>query len=167
MQGLRTICTLLVCVSLTACQARERTFPPVEPVDHRGVQKVVESRKGNVVLVNVWATWCAPCREEMPALVKVYREFRDRGFSLVLVSTDGVDLLRTRVQPMLKELGVDFASYINNGNEEALIAAMHPEWSGALPTSFLYDRNGNLVEMMVGSRTQEQFTHAIRKLLGS
>lgn len=145
----------------------ESTFPVVERVDHRGLQEVVEGRKGSVVLVNVWATWCAPCREEMSALVKVYREFRDQGFSLVLVSTDEIDLLRTRVQPMLKEFGVDFLSYINNGNEEALMTAMHPEWSGALPTSFLYDRSGNLVEMMVGSRTQEQFTQAIRKVIGS
>jgi thiol-disulfide isomerase/thioredoxin len=166
-QSLGNICLLLVCFSLTSCQGRESTFPLVEPVDHRALQDIVGSQKGSVVLVNIWATWCAPCREEMPALVKVHREFRDKGFSLVLVSTDEVDLLRTRVQPMLKEFGVDFPSYIYTGDEEALIAAMHPEWRGALPTSFLYDRNGNLVEMMVGRRTLEQFTRAVRTLIES
>lgn len=158
---------LLVCLFVTTCQGKYDDLPPVDPTTHQQIKQLVEQKKGRVVLVNVWATWCEPCREEMPALVKLYRKFRDKGFELVLVSTDDVELVRTKVQPMLKDFGVDFPTYINTGNDEAFITGMSSEWNGALPTSFLYDKNGSLANILTGSRTHEQFEQAIRKLLAS
>jgi thiol-disulfide isomerase/thioredoxin len=156
-----------ICLFVTACQARQSDLPPVEPIDHHQIQQLIQEKGGSVVLVNIWATWCAPCREEMPALMKVRGEFHDKGFELIFISADDPDLARSKIQQALKEFGVNFPSYINTGSDEALIDAMSPDWNGALPTSFLYDTNGKLVEIMVGSRTQEQFKDAVKKLIAS
>ncbi len=149
-----------------ACQASKDTYPPVQAVDHAQVTHLIEQRKGRVVLLNVWATWCAPCREEMPDLLKLRTALREKGFELVLLSADDIDLMNTKVRPMLKEFGVDFLTFIkNDDDDEAFINALDPDWEGALPTSFLYDSDGTLVEMMVGAKTSAQFEDAIMRLL--
>jgi len=119
------------------------------------------------VLVNVWATWCSPCREEMPSLVKLRKEFLDKGFELIFVSADDPDIARTKIQQTLKDLGVDFPSYINTSGDEAFINALSPKWSGALPTSFIYDRNGSLREVLVGLKPYTEFVRIVRQAMKS
>lgn len=156
----------ILCLLSLSCQSKHDIFPPVGITNHTLIKELVQQNKGKVVLVNVWATWCAPCREEMPALLSLRRQFRDKGFELILVSADEPEFIRTKVQPMLKEFGVDFLTYINHDStDEAFIAGMNPDWNGALPTSFLYDREGRLAEMMIGGKSYEQFDTSIKKLL--
>ena len=163
-----SVCWLILGIVFAACQTHQENLPPVEGVDHSRIQEIVAQNRGKVVLVNAWATWCEPCREEMPALVKLRKEFHDKGFELVLVSADEPELVNTKVRPMLQGFGVDFESYINTvGSDEAFIAGMSPKWNGALPTSFVYDRTGKLAEMMIGGKSFEQLKEKVVKLLGS
>lgn len=102
----------------------------------------------------------------MPTLMKLRKNFRDKDFALILVSADEPELITTKVQPMLKDFGVDFITYITHeSSDEAFIAGISPEWNGALPTSFLYNKEGKLVDMIIGSKTYEQFEEGVVKLL--
>lgn len=153
-------------LSSAACRAGKETYPPVEAVDRAQVRYLIEQRNGKVILLNVWATWCAPCREEMPILLNLRTALREKGFELLLLSADDFDLMDTKVRPMLKEFGVDFLTFIkNDDDDEAFINGLDPDWEGALPTSFLYDAKGTLVETMVGAKTSAQFEEAIMRLL--
>ncbi len=102
-----------------------------------------------VVLVNVWATWCEPCREEFPDLMKLRRAWADRGLRLVLVSGD-FDADRGDVLRFLSANGVDFPSYIKSGGDMAFINGLDRRWSGAIPATFLYDASGRLRDFWEG-----------------
>jgi thiol-disulfide isomerase/thioredoxin len=95
------------------------------------------------VLVNVWATWCDPCREEMPELLRFYRAHRALGLRLVLVSADDEDQ-RAEVGRVLAAAGAgaELRSFIKHGDDDAFVNGLDPRWSGALPATFLYDGRG-------------------------
>jgi thiol-disulfide isomerase/thioredoxin len=95
------------------------------------------------VLVNVWATWCDPCREEMPDVVRFYRDHRRAGLRLVLVSADD-EQDRAEVARVLAEAGLpaDTLSFIKRGDDMKFINGLDRHWSGALPASFLFDGRG-------------------------
>ena len=127
---------------------------------------MIQQNKGGVTLVNVWATWCDPCKKEIPSLVKLRHEFDSTGFKLILVSADDIELAETNVPRTLRKLSVNFQTYIKQDTtDEAFMMGMNPDWSGALPTSFLYDKEGKLADMMVGERSYVKFKVAVKKLM--
>ena len=143
------------------------TLPVVEKVGLATLKRILAADSGNVVLLNAWASWCKPCAEEMPGLLKIHRSARGKPLRLILLSTDDSDDLETKVRPALKKFGVDFTTYImSDSSEDAFISGLSDEWSGALPATFFYDRQGNLAEMKVGERTYSQFKEAVDRLLG-
>ncbi len=95
------------------------------------------------VLVNVWATWCEPCRQEMPDLIRFYRDHREDGLRLLLVSADDEEN-RLEVARVLSEAGLpaDTLSFIKRGDDLTFINGLDRHWSGALPASFLFDGRG-------------------------
>jgi thiol-disulfide isomerase/thioredoxin len=95
------------------------------------------------VLVNVWATWCDPCRQEMPDLIRFYRDHRGEGLRLVLVSADDEEN-RAEVARVLAEAGLpaDTLSFIKRGDDMKFINGLDRHWNGALPASFLFDGRG-------------------------
>ena len=101
--------------------------------------------RGKVVLLNFWATWCVPCRTEMPTLEALYQRYKDRGLDVLAVN---LDLRSTAgVAAFLQEVGVTFR------------VGLDPSWSIArayrvlgLPTTYLIDRAGNVVVREVGER---------------
>ncbi len=131
-----------------------------------GVLNAVRSARGDVVLVNVWATWCDPCRHEFPALLKVREEFAREGFRLILVSADFADQL-PKVEEFLSRQGVGFPTFLKAEDDMAFINALDARWSGALPASFLYDRDSVLNDFWVGESSYESLAKKVKALLGS
>lgn len=148
-------------------QGKGTSLPPVQKVTYAGLEEIIHRDSGKVILVNAWATWCKPCREEMPALVRLQKKFQKKNLKLILLSADETDILESEVRPMLKKLGVTFASYIMNDRQETFMSAMNPKWNGAfaLPTTYVYDKQGKLIDMMVGGREYEDFRSAVTKLM--
>jgi len=104
----------------------------------------LRAQRGKPVLVNFWATWCGPCREEMPAMERLYLKHRDRGFVLLAVS---VDSDATLVKPFLDKLKLTFPVTLDTKMDLANIYGVR-----ALPASFLIDRNGYLTALALGPR---------------
>ena len=104
----------------------------------------LRAQRGKPVLVNFWATWCGPCREEMPAMERLYLKHRARGFVLLAVS---VDSDATLVRPFLDKLKLTFPVTLDAKMDLANVYGVR-----ALPASFLIDRNGYLTALALGPR---------------
>jgi thiol-disulfide isomerase/thioredoxin len=123
--------------------------PAPAPAVAESILDEVRRPGADAVLVNVWATWCTPCREEFPDLLHVARELAPKGLRLVLVSVDfPEDAAETT--SFLTSQGVDFATFIRTGKDEAFVNGLEPKWSGVIPATFLYDAGGKLVQFWEG-----------------
>ena len=148
-------------VSETAAAEDGAALVPVTAAD---ILAVVRRSESQAVLVNIWATWCQPCVEELPELLALRRDFRDRGFELLLVSAD-FDSELPQVRAFLAGQGIDFPTYFKSEKDQAFINALSRDWSGALPASFLYGPAGELRQFWQGQTTRADLEQPIRELL--
>jgi thiol-disulfide isomerase/thioredoxin len=135
----------------------------VKPEQYRA--RVVAAKKGRVVLVNFWATWCDPCREEMPALVSAAKGFSSKDVAVALVSIDSLKKT-SDVQKFLAAGKIPFVCWqAKSPDPQVFIDAVDKSWSGAVPYTLVYDRKGELVARLAGPQTEKSFGEAIRKAL--
>jgi peroxiredoxin len=110
--------------------------------------------RGKVVLVNFWATWCPPCRKEMPDLEALYKEFKAQGLVILAISDEDA----SKVKSFLKEKGYTYPVLLDAGrkvNEQFRIEG--------IPKSFVYDRNGRLAAQSIDMRTRAQFLEMLKQ----
>ncbi len=141
--------------------------PPSDIVNlnEDGWREVRARQQGRVLLVNFWATWCEPCREEFPALVRLHNAYRKRGLSLVAISMDEPESLPD-IAKFLKSEGAQFGSYRHDFRDfGAFVDTVNPQWGGGIPASFLFDRSGKLVASWQGATSYEEFERAVKPLL--
>jgi len=130
------------------------------------IRKALEGQAGNVVVLNFWATWCVPCRQEFPALVALDEKYRRDGVRVIGVSVDDVADLEEKVRPFIRAVGAKFPIWIKaTGDPMDFMEALNPQLSGAIPETMIYNRRGNVVEILAGEQTFEQFEAAIKPLL--
>jgi thiol-disulfide isomerase/thioredoxin len=124
---------------------------PAEPrvVDAAAFQSVLRAQRGHPVIVNFWATWCAPCIEEFPEVVAGARKWRARGVRFVSISADDAKDV-PNVKQTLQRFGGGFDAVLVAASP-GVIDAIDPDWSGALPTTFLLDANGKRRERRIGA----------------
>lgn len=126
---------------------------------------ILEDGKGSPLLINVWATWCEPCREEFPDLVKLSNTYRNE-IRFIGISADDVDELDSKVIPFLKNQNAQFENYLIKVREpEDFINLLDKDWSGAIPATFIYDKNGKQTEVLIGKQSFEEFEKAIKKVI--
>ncbi len=115
--------------------------------------------RGTVVFLNFWATWCTPCKEEMPSMERLYRRHKDRGFTIVAISIDAAGA--ERVASFVKQLGLTFPIGLDPSLEVANRYTVR-----ALPSSFLIDRMGNTAAIAIGPRDWDRTAaHAVVEML--
>jgi peroxiredoxin len=115
--------------------------------------------KGKVVLLDFWATWCGPCRIEIPWLKEFQRKYKDRGFEVVGVSMD--DDGWQAVKPFAAELGINYRLVIGDDTTAQLYGGVD-----ALPTTFVIDRDGKIAAVHVGLTSKSEIEHGIEEVLG-
>jgi thiol-disulfide isomerase/thioredoxin len=120
------------------------------------------------LLINFWATWCDPCREEFPDLVKVDADYRSKGLNFVAVSLDDISDIKTVVPKFLTEMKATMPVVLLNVNDpEPAIKAVDAGWDGQLPATFLYDKEGKVVFKHFGKIDAAELRAAIDKTVGS
>jgi peroxiredoxin len=116
--------------------------------DLQGKAWNLKALKGQVVLVNFWATWCPPCRKEMPDLEALYNEFHDKGFVVLAISDEEL----AKVKPFIAEKAITYPVLLDPGDKINREFAVE-----GIPKSFVYDRDGKLVAQSIDMRTRGQF----------
>lgn len=120
----------------------DRQAPDFTAAAVGGEERRLVDLRGQVVLLNFWATWCAPCRLEMPELEQAYRAYRDRGFTVV-----ALNLRETpdEVRAFFRELGLTFPSWLDRGGAITELYRVR-----GLPTTVVIDRGGLIRYVRVG-----------------
>jgi thiol-disulfide isomerase/thioredoxin len=150
--------------------ARAAEPSEIRVIDLEGLKKIIQRDPKDVrpLLVNFWATWCDPCREEFPDLVKVDADYRADRLNFVAVSLDDVTDVKTAVPQFLKEMKATMPVVLLNVNDpEPAIKAVDATWDGQLPATFLYDKEGHVVFKHFGRIQPAELRSAIDKQLSS
>jgi len=138
--------------------------PKITPAKLETVLEAIRKPGARAVLVNVWATWCEPCREEMPDLVRAYRAHKAEGLRLVLVSSDDEEN-RAEAEKFLAAQGVDVDSFLKVGDDMAFINGIEKRWTGALPASFIFDGRGRLLHFWPQQITRDELDAKLTEAL--
>jgi thiol-disulfide isomerase/thioredoxin len=159
--------TLILLFALFLAYAGKSFSQEIKPISTiEEMQQIKDTNKDKVMLINFWATWCKPCVKEFPELVKLYNNYKDKGFELIFISVDVPEDIESKVIPFLKKQGVDFVSYYNKFDKpEELINYIDKNWEGAIPSTYIYDKEGNLTTHILGSKSYEEFEKEITKNL--
>ena len=130
------------------------------------MQALLKRDGARPLLVNYWATWCDPCREEFPDLVKIDKQYRPKDLDFIAISLDDLSDLKTAVPKFLREMGAEMPNYLLNVSDpEPAIKLVDPAWDGALPATFLYNQKGEVVYRHFGRVKTEELRAAIEKLM--
>ena len=144
---------------------QSKSVSGVKIINISDLSQIVKENKGNPLLINVWATWCAPCREEFPDLVKLAINYNEK-LKVIGISADDSDVIDSKVIPFLKKNNAEFENYLIKAvDPEDFINLLNKDWSGAIPATFIYDNNGAQKEMLIGKRSYEEFEQAINKVI--
>jgi len=158
---------MLAAVLLASCQERreQSTVVQSEPADHGGDTTLapefalpnlkgetvrLSDFRGQVVIVDFWATWCGPCRMEIPHLKELVRKYGDKGFNVIGVSMD--DAGAEVVRPFVRQLEISYPVLIGDAYTARRYGGVN-----ALPTTFLIDRQGRVVKKYIGYRDLGSF----------
>jgi len=128
--------------------------------DAKGREQSIAQWKGKVLVVNFWATWCVPCREEMPEFVKAQQEFGPRGLQFVGIAVDDV----AKVEAFAAELGLNYPSLIG-GYGAIELSRSFGNRLGALPFTIIVDRAGRINHTQLGPIKEAQLRAIIVQLL--
>ena len=138
-----------VLLAVAGCGRRPSLPPQYAVLGGGAVRKAVGALKGEVVVLNVWATWCQPCREEFPSLVKLDERYRARGVQVIGVSVDEVEDIDAKVKPFVEEIGARFLIWVKApGDPMDFMDSIDRRLTGAIPETLIFNRNGEVVQVL-------------------
>lgn len=155
--------TLLIgMLALAACTGQE---PPgdlvIESVSAEELLDEVRAVDTDIVVVNFWASWCLPCRAEFPEFVRFAEETDPSEAQVWFVSIDFEEDLPHAAE-FLREHGITGTTFVKDGKDGPFLSAINPEWSGAIPATALYDRDGKRLAFWEGLVTYDQLAERVR-----
>ena len=133
--------------------APDFTLPRLE-----GGMFTLSSLKDKVIILDFWATWCPPCRKEIPDYIDLYQRYKDKGLEIVGVLLDRAK--KSRLKSFIEEMGISYINVLGNNKVTQKYGNIR-----AIPTTFIIDTNGNIVEKYVGFTSKETFENKISELL--
>ncbi|HEV7373829.1 MAG TPA: redoxin domain-containing protein [Pyrinomonadaceae bacterium] len=140
----------------------------VQEIDAEGLKKLLrrDSKQARPLLVNFWATWCDPCRDEFPDLVQIDKDYKARGLEFVTVSLDDPSDIKTSVVQFLQTMHSSMPAYLLNVvDPEPSIKGVDADWGGGLPATFLFDAQGRVVFRHMGRIQPAELRIALDKTL--
>ena len=175
----RSACLFALCATFLfasfAALGQARRKPAAKPakisvtqIDFDGLKLLVrrDPAKSQPLLINFWATWCDPCRDEFPDLVRIDSHYRPRGLQFAAVSLDDRTELTTGVPRFLRQMRATMPAYLLIADDpEPAIVYMDAQWSGSLPATFLIDGQGKIAYKHFGRIQVRELRAAIDQAL--
>jgi thiol-disulfide isomerase/thioredoxin len=158
MKRVAIIAMLLVAFSSLVSGQGEKPAPNLELRDVEGRDLRLSDYKGKVVLLNFWATWCAPCRAEMPDLVKWQREYKSKGLQVIGVTYPPEEL--TEAREFIKRIKVNYPVALGEEQTKAMF-----DKGENLPVTVVIDKKGMVREVIQGVIFPEEFEQKVKPLL--
>ena len=163
------LCVLLI--GLTAPAQRRKGYnkakkplPVVSAIDTDALKVLITQQRERPLLVNFWATFCDPCRDEFPDLVKIDKDYRPNSLDFVTVSLDDIDQIKTDVPKFLSSMKATMPAYLlNTTDPEPAINFIDRRWQGDLPATYLYNGKGEVVYKHIGRVNTAELREAIEK----
>ncbi len=117
--------------------------------------------KGKVILLNFWATWCGPCKVEIPGFVELYNAYKDKGFVVLGISTDDAP---EQLKAFSQQMRITYPVLVGSDRSDITDVAYGPMWG--IPVSFLIGKDGTICHRYMGLATKEQLERELNVLLG-
>lgn len=157
---------------LSGCSSNKKNEQPeavsniiVETTNIEQLQSIISERNDKILFLNIWATWCIPCIEEFPAIVKLSEYYSNKDVEFIAVSIDYPEEAETKIIPFLESQNVKFKVLVKEyGNDEEFINGLNIEWNGAIPATFIYSKEGEKKSFLTGEHTYEDFFSEIENV---
>ena len=160
MKNLIIVLMFVVTAVFTTSALAQRQAPNVVFKTVDGKMYDLSKLTGKVVIVNFWATWCGPCRKEIPDFIEFYKNYKDKGLEILGVSLDREGW--EKVTPFLKQTPINYPIVLGNGE----IAGKFSKFN-AIPTTFIIDKSGKIVDEHTGVMTKSQLEAKVKALLSA
>ena len=162
------VVTLILFISIinygqTGQPIQENLEVPEVTIDE--LNEIIKNREGRVLLINIWATWCVPCKEEFPDLINFTEKYGEQ-IELIGIRIDYPDEVESKIKPFLNQLKPNFINYVNVENDaEKFINNLNPDWSGAIPATFFYDSEGKQFLFYEGKLSFEEIENKALQMI--
>jgi thiol-disulfide isomerase/thioredoxin len=140
-----------------------KTTPEITDISGSELMSLIKKSQAELVIVNMWASWCEPCREEFPDLVRFRNTHLGKGIEFLFVSIDTRSEIGD-VEKFLTENKVDFPTYIKKGTDRGFIESVSKSWRGALPTTFIFNVQGKILEQYNGEVSFQELERRVATL---
>jgi thiol-disulfide isomerase/thioredoxin len=157
---------MTVVVLGVAARPQAETIPAenISAVSPDQIHELIAENRGNVVIVNFWASWCPPCIEEFPDIIRVYDELHSEGLEVIAVSMNLDDELAD-IEDFLSNFDPPFPIYRAATYDDAFFQGVSDNWFGEMPTTFIVDTGGEAVRLYKRQLTYEELALDVAALL--
>lgn len=149
--------TFLFTLTLFTLSAYSHAEATIKTITISELKTVLENNKGKVVILDLWATWCPPCRKEIPGFINLYNKYQGKGVEILGIAFDENGL--TAVPPFVKKMGINYPVYVGGGD----IAQAYD--LQAYPTTIIYGKDGKVTNKHIGFVSEKEFDNEIGELL--
>jgi thiol-disulfide isomerase/thioredoxin len=167
-----TLFILLMSLAAPAQKRKDRAAHPlkqptvVAAIDTEALKGLLTQPRQKPLLVNFWATFCDPCRDEFPDLVKINKDYGSQSLEFITVSLDDATEIKGEVPKFLDAMKATMPAYLLNVNDpEPAINLVDRKWRGDLPATYLYNEKGEVVYRHIGRVNIAELREAIDKVV--
>jgi thiol-disulfide isomerase/thioredoxin len=129
----------------------------VETLDETAMDKLLSGNRGKVIILDFFATWCPPCKQEVPGFTNLYRKYKDKGLEIIAVAVDKTSPYR--INNFVKENDISYPVYLDSGDLSGKYKVR------SIPHTLFIDKNGSIVKTHIGYMSEDAFEREIKNLL--